>query len=289
MKLRSAIIPLLLLSTAATAEVVWVPSVGFQMKTLDFDQELKGGVAPIEGELSIDIPTAQLGMTAIKDKFFASFKIDVGLTDSSTLSTVPYTNAYDDGTGFIGPASSSEVERDDMALTFGYSIRDNINVFVGYMEGKTTITPDVTIASDISGSAPNLAWRMDAGGFGAYEQEYSEDGFFVGASYAKPIEGKGTLAFSIAYADLDADYEDNYLQAGPGGSNLDFAVDGSATGISLAASWTGPITDRLSYYFDARQQSYDMDGKDSNGNFPGLEIETEETIIAFAAGLRFVL
>lgn len=295
MKIRHALIPLCMASSVATAEVVWVPSLGFQMKTLDFEQEITGGLTPVEGDLSIDMPTAQLGMTALKGKYFVSFKLDLPLTDTATQSTVPYTNAYDDSVSpaFAGPASSSEVDREDMALTIGYSVMNNLNVFGGYMEGKTTITPDVTLSYDFNQGIPipNLAWSMDSDGLGSYEQKYSEDGFFVGASYAVPVKDAGTLAFSFAYAQLDGEYQDNYtyLSGGIPQSDLDFEVDGDATGVSLAASWTASLTDRISYYFDVRQQQYKMDGEDANGNFPGLEIETTETIISFAAGLRYVL
>ena len=45
----------------------------------------------------------------------------------------------------------------------------------------------------------------------------------------------------------------------------------------------------MGYYLDLRRQDYDIDSKDSNGNFPGAKASSEEIITTFTAGLRWFL
>ncbi len=288
---------LLLTQPAAAAgffeEVTWVPQIGVQYKNLEFDQKLfQDGVEVDQGDLDADVPSLALSFTGIYKKAYLSLKYEQSLSDAHADSDVPFTNA------------STEVERRDLTLTFGYNVWNNLNLFVGYMEGKTTFTPEPRCPVDdsLGNGSPficdldfaadtgfefegNLAQALLTEGRGDYEQEYEEDGWFVGAGYAWSIKDTGTLSVSLAYADLDSVYEDNYFPE----DDADFRLKGDADGFSLGINWSQPLTKRLGYYLDLRTHQYDADTKDDNGNFPGLEAESEETITTFTAGLQWYL
>ena len=197
--------------------------------------------------------------------------------------------------------SSTNVEREDFSVTAGYNVWGDFTLFAGYMDGETTFTPepacptrggdtDFPICGTDGIGLPsvdgNLAQDHFVLGLPAYEQTYEEDGWFLGGSYAWKISDVGTLSFSLAYADLDSTYRDNFGGKGSGG---DFKFDGDATGLSYGISWSQPLTKRMGYYLDLRSQDYDIDSKDSNGNFPGAKASSQEVITTFTAGLRWLL
>ncbi|QIB65928.1 hypothetical protein [Kineobactrum salinum] len=271
-------------------DVTWVPQIGVQWKTLEFEQGLVNDSLGFSdsGDFDADLPTLTLAFTAIYGKGYVSFKYEDSINDISTNSDVPFTDA------------DTSVDRTDYSVTLGYNVWKGANVFVGYMEGETTLEPgprcptDVTQAAVCDGSAGglslggNLAQDHLLLGLSPYRQNYEEDGWFLGASYAWKIADKGTLSVSLAYADLEAKYVDNYL-LGVEGANENFIFDGDSDGLSYGVSWSAPLTSRVGYYLDIRRQSYDMRVNESSGNFPGLVVDTDETMTAFSAGLQFYL
>lgn len=118
-----------------------------------------------------------------------------------------------------------------------------------------------------------------------YEQTYKEDGIFVGGSYGWKLMDTGTLSFSMAYADLDSTYEDNYFPE----DGDDFKYTGDADGFSFGLNWSQPLTEHVGYYLDARTQKYEANTDDDNGNFPGTKSDVKETITTFTAGVQWYL
>lgn len=261
-------------------EVTWVPQIGVQLKQLEFDQEFTFDGTTREGDLEADIPSLALSLTAVYKKGYITLKYEDSLDDVHADSDVPFTDA------------STEVVRTDYSFTVGYNVWDSVNLFGGYMEGETTFTPE---ARCIPVSEPlefcdvlnegNIAQRQLYFGLGDYEQKYTEDGWFLGASYAWKVKDIGTLSFSLAYADLDSEYKDNFFPEQDG----DFKLTGDADGLSFGVTWSQPLTKRMGYYLDLRTHQYDAKTDDDNGNFPGANAKSEETITAFTAGMQWYL
>lgn len=239
-------------------KVTWAPTAGVQMKNLSFDQDLIGGgsvLADASGDFEVDMPVLSLGLTAVYDRYYIAIKRDDSFDDALTNTTVPFTGG------------KSSVQREDLSLTFGMNVADGINAFFGYMDGETTL-------KNITGFASAQSPR--------YEQQYQEDGFFIGASFNLPLQEIGTITFSTAYAFMDGVYEDNFATVGQ-----DFEYEGDSEGLSLGVTWSAPLTERIGYYVDLRYQAYDFEGDDANGNFAGSEVETEEEMLTYSAGLQW--
>ena len=301
---RTAIAAALLSASqlASALDFAVIPSAGFQLKSLKFNQELTfpSGFQQ-DGELSVNLPVFQTGVTMVLDRFFVSLKYETDMVDTRGDSDIPYTNPQDPGTGVFYGTTSTQVERDDRVLSLGYSILPELSVFLGYTAGETTLTPDDEVDfslydSDNNGTvdtigiyAVNAAQYHSNAGFTTYKQRYSEQGFFLGSSYTLSFENAGNLTLSAAYAQLDGEYKDNYHYLSGTGTpvNDSFAYEGDAKGLSLAATWSTPVTERLGFYADLRNQKYEMDGEDETGRFTNWSVETTETITSFAVGFRY--
>ncbi len=275
---------ILLAGSAMADELIYIPSVAVQVKNLEFNQVInEPNNITTSGGLSVDIPVLQYGITAIYGNFFGALKFESALTDSVTDSDVPYTT-------IPGKTTLAKVDRNDLILNLGYSISPGFSVFGGFMQGKTNLLPSPNSSgvlaslenNNVSSLNLNLAQAAAERGEAKYEQEYIEKGFFLGSSYSYTLEGLGSITASAAYAMLDGEYSDNFSPA----TNENFEFSGDTTGTSLALSWSAPISDNVGYYLDIRMQSYDMDGKDSNGNFTGYSVDTEENITSLTAGIR---
>ena len=303
------LLPCTVMAEGMLSNITWVPQVGVQLKTLEFEQKLKADTKSESGEgsLKVDMPTLSVSLTGVYDQFYVSFKYEDSFDDASSDSTVPNTD------------SETKMERTDYSITLGYNIFDNLNVFIGYMEGETTLMP---VPRCPAYSPPNAGFPASPvcgdGGIGLpsedgnkaqdntvlllddYEQNYKEDGVFAGASYAWRFDDIGSLSVSAAYAHLEATYTDNWLVGSPEFAGRPFAFDfeGDADGLSLGLNWSAALTDHVGYYFDLRQQSYEMsatqsfEGRpanltDPNGPLQTRRVDTEETITAYTAGIQW--
>lgn len=283
-------------------ELTLVPSIGYQQKRLDFKQKLRFPVNyGTDSEFHVDLPTLNLSMTASRGRMFATMKYEKSLADGTAKASEDL-QPLDLQYYFNIPGEVTKIDREDMSITFGYNVYRSLNIFAGYMKGRTEIKPDAGCAwalTDIPQTCDNdpgngvgnfnpngllnLAWTQKIFGGSTYEQDYTEEGPYIGFSYAWQIADTGTLSFSAAYAKMDGEYKDNYLPS----INYDFAFTGDSTGTSFGLTWTAPLGEYSNYFIDFREQQYEMDGKDSNGNFPGATASTNETMQGFTAGVQF--
>ncbi len=288
--IASAVAAALLATSAAHAEneFTFIPSIAYQNKHLEFDQEYTAGVLENrKAEFSVDIPTVSLTATGVYGKFYASLKYETELSEASTaVDEDPHSSDPILGQRYLLNTPEGDetlVGRDDQSLTIGMNVIDNLNIFLGYMEGTTTLTPDAMCAN-ICTQPWNIAYDHQVAGIREYQQEYNEEGPFIGASYGYRIADIGTLSGSIAYAKMDGSYKDNYAAV----ADENFKYAGDSTGFSLGITWSAPLTERVGYFLDLRRQSYSMDGKDKTGN-AGLsdsEVTTDETMINLTAGIQ---
>jgi hypothetical protein len=273
--------------------LVIVPSIGYAHKTLNFDQ--KFNVVDESQSLDVTLPTLQLGLAAAYGKFSVAIKHE---------DTIGNTFA-DTDVGDAGPVSN--VNREDLSVTLSYKLTDNISLFTGYLEGETGLTPIIAFGptdeegatfpapanpdfanvegfEDFTGFGGNTAFDKFIADKGTYQQNYEEDGFFLGASYTHKIpQLKGAFTFSLAYANLDGQYTDN--AAGPDHDVFDY--QGDTAGYSMAASWNGTLGRRVGYSLDLRRNAFEFEGDDKTGNFSDTSVKTDEFMTSVSATVRY--
>jgi len=277
--------------------ISFVPSVGVQSKQLTFDQTYSGAQSN-KAKFSISMPVLSTSLTTAYNKFFLTLKYEKSLSDSSTGTNETLILG---GSNLIAiPGSETTVERQDQSITLGYNVWSKLNLFVGYMKGKTTLTPDASCQILNPPSLPpsnclitNRAFiHAYLSGNNNYAQEYTEDGPYVGLSYAWNIADAGVLSASYAYASMDGKYKDNMAHDPTnffGGTVERFAYSGSTTGNSIGVTWTAPLGETSSYFLDLRQQKYHMSGEDDTGLalYSGVHLSTDETMKSVTAGVQF--
>ena len=269
--------------TALAAGWSFVPSIGFELKNLAFDQDLSVPAfgRDLSGDLSVNLPTVALSFVAAYDRFYLSLKYENSF-ESSADSDVPGTAAIDfSASPPLVTEAETSVTRTDFSIAFGYNAWRSLNVFVGYLDGETELTPD---AVTTPGGATNFAQRQWNAGGSTYRQTYQEAGGFLGASYGWVIGEAGTISVSGAYAFMKGTYKDNFI-------NGDFKYQGDSQGLSLGVTWSATLSERVGYFVDLRRQAYDFDGSDKTGNpdFADSDVKTQEVITGLTAGIQWYL
>ena len=269
------------------------PSYGFQYKQLEF-KEHQGAGTPYDMAFRADLPMIDLGLNAAWRRVYLAVKYDKSLRDTPTSTSETNTG---NGWLFMQPGQSMKVGREDKSITLGVNVWDHLNLFGGFMSGKTTLTiPPVSTAKVSSpacgtpGAATNLAWMRELwavslGGYAipTYEQEYTERGPFAGLRYGWQIRDAGMLSASAAFAHMQGNYHDNLdVPATP-----NFNYNGSSSGTSLGLTWTSPLNDNSSYFIDLRRQEYRMDGDNSYRTSANKHVQTDETMTGLTIGLNY--
>jgi hypothetical protein len=283
---------MLVFPTGAIADAVFVPSVAFQYKQLEFDQKYETTTAALLGHkanFKQGLPTVNMQLTTIIDRFYIAFKYEDTMQDVRT--EVDETqSAVESAGGFghylnTGLGDKTEITRSDISLTLGMKIAQNANMFAGYMKGETELIPESFCEPGCT-TIHNLQYEHSLTGNRPYKQKYEEEGFYVGTSYSWPVSDVGTLSLSLAYAVMDGLYEDNYNAIGPG---FDFKFEGDSKGTSLGLTWSAPINESTGYFIDLRRQQYDMsaDPTKNIASWSTVTVETKETLLGLTAGLQW--
>ena len=285
--------------TDEAAGWTFVPSIGYQHKQLNFNQSFTDDVSlPLnenghKSNFTVSLPTVNLSLTAAYKKVYVVFKYEQSLTEGTVDVDETLSPAHS------GPAAAyylnvpgheTKVKRDDKSITVGMNVWEGMNAFMGYMEGKTILTPEPTCALPIPifplCTALNLAADLENEQRGDYQQVYTERGPYVGVSYGWQIANVGTLSASFAYARMAGDFRDNYI-INAGDNHFDFA--GDSVGTSLGLNWTVPLGESLTGFIDLRQQKYSMDGKDHatpSTKFDAMKVRTDETMRGLTLGVQ---
>ena len=280
------------------------PRLGVQWKNLDLSQTwISTEGLQEKGGIDTTLPTYSLGLTFALNRWALSISYEDVLEATSAKTDVPLTNTtYPQ---FFDPAPDpkvgSEVERSDFSVTLSYNVWQTLNLVAGYTEGETLLTPDKVVCDSSSlGEFANCNPEDESNvpyltgfyvpGSTTYKQEYREDGYFFGATYSWFV-GPGSVTLSAAYADMDGKYVDNFGNAAPSPDQVRLAnLSGDSTGTSISLRWTAPISDRISYYFDVRQQRYDLDATNGlSGAWREAKVgrvKQEEELTGFMLGIN---
>lgn len=299
-------------SANASDDLTIVTAVAYQQKTLNFDQSYSGAnIADNSAKFSTELPILNLGLTAVYKKFYVSLKYEGNLTDTSTTTNEtdrsqvveisPGVSVGPEANLLTLPGGKIDVERRDISFAVGYNVWKRLNLFVGYLDGQTEISPTPFCADFVFAEDQNNCIRTNRAGLQfflgdqgfydnqpAYKQTYSEKGAFAGASYNLSFDEVGSLSLSFAYASMDGEYSDNANDPDENFSDFaPFKYEGDTTGTSIAATWSGSLSPNSTYYVDFRRQSYSMDGEDTTGRLTGVSLSTDEEMLGLSLGVQF--
>ena len=303
-------------SAYASDDMTYVTSVAFQNKALSFDQTYSGD-ASNKANFSARMPMLNLGFTAVKGKFFVSAKFEKSLVPTSTTTDETNRSLVDPPQANLltHPGGTIDVDRQDYNISVGYNVWRKMNVFAGYLSGKTELSPDPFCADPfrdvlLNDSDADICTRLNNSFIQfflgdsppelqtppsyyvenqeAYRQEYEEKGWFLGLSYGFPIKEAGTLSLSFAYAFLDGEFKDNANDPERqfGGSFEPFNYQGDTRGTSIALTWTGALGDRTAYTVDLRRQAYSLDAEDQTGRLSNVSLTTDEKMLGLTLGVQ---
>ncbi len=301
-------------STNASDKATFIASIAYQDKKLTFDQQYSGTQSN-SADFSVHIPVINFSLTTAYKKFFAAVKLEKNFSTTSTTTTETDRSADGEINLIALQGSDVDVSREDVSLTLGYNAWRTLNLFIGYLNGETELTPDpfcadlvLPIDADDIARGQVSCTRTNRAGFQfflgdqgfynsqpEYRQTYSEDGPYIGASYSFRFQELGTLSLSFAYADMEGEYKDNandpdaIFNVDGEASFLPFNYRGDTRGTSIGITWTGSLGDTTAYSLDVRRQAYSMDGSDKTGaaNLQGVKLETDEEMLGISAGVQF--
>jgi hypothetical protein len=217
-------------SISASAETLFRPraSIGYSSYELAFTStgNSLSSVSYLKGGIGATIATGQL-------YFDAGYSGSLGAT---------YSDTYD--------SSDQDFLRNDLTLTVGYVLKNNITVFGGYKSGTTEYT---------NWLSPDTVTKFEA------------SGPYFGAGIGVPV-GDGVLSFNGAIAILSADLTDNDPNF------IQYNASADSVGLSLGVGYSMSFGGTSGLAFKGSFQSYNYTGWTD----PNYTIDdTQETIFSF--------
>lgn len=219
-------------SAWANEDMQFIPSVYLSRR----DFQYRAGSGKVDSQLY----SLGGGLTVTAGRFYA------GLSGESNITS-------DDEAANNLFAERLQFDREDAAISLGYSVNESISVFTGYKYGKTIL------------SIPGTLSRTEQ------SATLQGNGLFVGAGGGWEVKDWGVFSFSAAYANMDAKYADP----------INLQSDGIASGTSLSIAWKGPITKEMYYDLALIRHHYYYE------EFNHFDNPITETIISLQAGLSY--
>jgi hypothetical protein len=343
LSVSSVCLTALLLPSAASALNIRGVEVGFQPRVeagvlyYEYVQDAVTGTLPVTSQqvganfvqekvsLKDTMPIGSAGLTVFANRFFLDFS---GLTtlsegeDGDQINTSIFTEGFvpiTDANATFGTTRESlnaDFDRDEYAISLGFSVTDQLAVFAGYKWAKTDFKtksrgtsgflffPDIDPIPDLFDPFPDRT-RVEADFSSEQDFELEYDGPFVGVNYGLEVNAgflEGTLSFNFAAAFLDGDTKSDFKGQtltintidgipidGFNPINLDptrIESQGETLGLTFGIGWRGftPI-ENLTYAVNLSGYKYEFDGDNSdvqteNPNF-------EESALTFRVGLAY--
>lgn len=261
--------------------------------------QLDGNFSQEKLRLKDTMPTISGGLTIFADRFFLDLSALTTLSDGEDSDTFEASQfGIGQGVSFFRTRESLEVDfdRDEYAISLGYSVTEQLAVFAGYKWAKT----------DFQGSSNGSFSLLSSLGFGEgtftvdQDFELEHDGPFVGVNYGFEVNAgflEGALSFNFAAAFLEGDTNSN-SQGGQltltsvNGEPLpspvveefegtEIANEGETIGLTFGIGWRGftPV-ENLTYAINVTGYKYDFDGEDESADF-------NESALAFKLGVGY--
>jgi len=268
-----------------------LPRVTTGIMHYEYKAGIEGQTLNIQNKVTLDeeLPFLGVGATLVYDKWAvdAYYQITnaIDIDDNGTFLS---------GNSKVFYTRNTELERQDFALTFGYSFARNWSLSFGYKYGDTSYNW-TDHERDENGGNVGKAFK---------ENNFVAKGPFLGVGYNLPL-WKGVLAFNVAAALLDGEVTTSRnLQPGDS-SELTLTnyerkeqVSANAMGITLGVNWIQPITERLSYSILLQGFKYDFEASkgvfrdslysDINHEILNLDaFDVEETLYSINLSLSY--
>jgi hypothetical protein len=141
---------------------------------------------------------------------------------------------YARGTG--GGSKMTFAKRDEYGLTVGYRVSDSLNVFAGYLNGRT----DAATINDTN--PPNVNAKNTS-------NVLEDAGPYVGVSYRLWHSDTGSLSANVAYADMAGSitFRDDAVL---------YASTGRTAGFRYGLAWSGTLQGTLAYELGLQATTY---------------------------------
>jgi len=226
---------------AADSEVMVVGALDFAFK--DLTLESPGGGGGGGQKFNTNLVTLNPGVAIAYKRFYANLNFDKSIDSASTTqidNSLP---------------SMLTMSRSDTVLTLGYRPLDSVSLFAGWLSGE--------IGAYLNGQ------RNEGGQPTFYTQEisYTEKGPFVGFALSHAFGDKGSISFSVAYAQLSG----NMSQTRYVGGNFPYTQytndNADVKGVSYGLVWTGPLNGSMNYRLGIKSTRYEGD---TVGGQPGI-------------------
>ncbi len=224
----------LLCNSLNAKEIVFAGIAGVNYANFDISTKQFGGD-------EISLSTYKAGLLAQHGNWTIKWTVENAIsTENVQFNEVMGNNEFD--------FSSSDV-------SIAYKVNDEISIYSGYLNTNFEFN--------------NETLFQNFGGSGTYHQNYDELGLYLGMNYRMTFKS-GALSFSIAYAYLDATFEDNMYKA----QLPSLKIDGNTKGLSYGVSWQGNISKKMKYSLGISSRRYEFDSNYKSGipEFPGLGV-----------------
>ncbi len=205
-----------------------------------------------------------------------------------------------------------DIERNEWAVSVGYSVTDNFALFAGYRSADTDLDSSETgkTITDNVVTNPPTAQRKTADVTQDSTRDFDQKGPFVGFGYGLPLKRgifDGIISFDLAVAKLDGDVTKktkNRIQTNVRINGVPQAdrtlpdqtinLDGDAIGLNLGFHWKGftPVKG-LSYMIDIVGHRYDFESDSATlkqvgaGDFDLGDVDYHELVISSRLGLSY--
>jgi len=257
--------------------------------TVEFDPS--SSTQGVEFTFKDEMPFVGIGTTFFAGRFYLDLYAQKSIEGKDGFSTQVYRSPEPPAIpshSFINFDTIVKFDRSDFTISAGYSLTDNLSLFLGYRLGRSELEADgratIYLVDDgtITG-VPGLVLFDEQ--IGSIDFDYENHGPFLGSAFGWKFEDKGSLSFNIAIAYLKGENEQSGDLVSPisGPGNLDLETSGDSLGISLGVAWRGHITERLGYSFSIDGHKFDFEA--DNAEQPDFS----EMLYTIKIGLSYAL
>ena len=223
-------------------DLMILPRVTAGMMHYEYELGGGGGTSIIQDKIKLkeELPFLGVGTTlvyggwAVDAYYQTTNMVDVDTDDNGTFPV---------GTSTVSYTRNTELERQDFALSFGYSFARDWSLSFGYKYGNTSYD---WIDKEQDGNGENV-------GIAFKENSFVAKGPFLGASYNRQL-WKGVLAFNLAVGLLDGEITTSRIHKKGDSSEVTLLdrerkeqVSSGANYLKIGINWNAPITEQLSY------------------------------------------
>jgi hypothetical protein len=284
-----------------------------------------GNGVELQGETTLDgleiadtMPLLGGGLSVAVGRFFidASIQGTFNGSDSADRSDIQSTQALDEADPSFAAVGRTEqafnqdydFDREEYALSVGYAVTDNFAVFGGWKWATTSFDIEATgnSVTTIANSSVPQAFRSEYKWKGKLEQDFDQDGPFIGAAYSwdlnKPAKGALTVKAALAFLDGEINiHSNNAVGTFPNGQTFTGELiaaefEGNTEALTLGVRWIGETNIKgLTYTLGVNGYTYNFDADSLTRGQPGQPNayrgsdggDITETVVNFSAGIAY--